>query len=243
MVTVFLFITLIFLLILLKAVTDVVETKKTEEIVTIEIETMNEAQIKNNIYQLCLSDGFIENFGELKIYDPSEKDKDDLFDEVFRLYKGNVGVKKEPITRCIKNCITDEEITVVISPYDFDFDLNITNKLDKDWRPIITSLGDLDESRIVFCFCYSKREIEKVELEKQIEKLNIPRCINYNFDVATNSFNFYIDYERIEELTIDREVLSKEKIIQNIRECKKKYTAKHQAKEKIKKQIQDLFNK
>ena len=214
-----------------------------------EIKIIGEEEAINNVIILsCKEQGFIEfnPYGEeiIKIYDPTEKSKDDLFDNVFEYYVtgtrwdgtrqkvkyyGDNIPKEICVTRCVQNLKTGEEITVIIQK-DY-FLIHLKNKLNNTTCSV---------ENIVLC--YSKREIEKKEIEKQIAKLSIPTYINCDFDVKTNSLKFAIDGETIEDLTINREVLTKEKILENIRECKKKYTEKQQPIVKITNQIQDLFN-
>ena len=49
-----------------------------------EVKPMTETDIILNIRKLCKEKEFIKYDDELKIYSPIEKDKDDLFDEVFK---------------------------------------------------------------------------------------------------------------------------------------------------------------
>lgn len=201
---------------------------------------MTETDLILCITHFCKENGFIEKDYELEMYSPTEKVKDDLFDEVFDEVFEMYCTRTMYLTRCIKNCVTGEEITVVISKRKYN--IRPINKLDEYWRPIPYKL---DESYIVFYFCYSKREIEKVELEKQIEKLNIPKYISCNFNVHNNCLIFYIEDKKVEDLTILRNDLTKDKILQNVEECKKRYAQKHEKaksiRNQIRNQIQNIF--
>jgi hypothetical protein len=196
---------------------------------------MTETDIILGITHFCKENGFIENEAELEMYDPTEKDKDDLFDEVFDMECTNT-MYLTRCTRCIKNCVTGEEITVVIPKYNGIYPIN---ELDKDSFLMCYILDEFDNR---FYFCYSKREIEKVELEKQIEKLKIPSYIGLRYDVYDNILHFYVEFEEVEDLIISRNELTKDKILHNIEECKKRYALKHEKSNTIRKQIQSIFN-
>lgn len=193
---------------------------------------MTETDIILGITHFCKENGFIENEAELEIYDPTEKDKDDLFDEVFDMKCTNTMY----LTRCIKNCVTGEEITVVIPKYNYIYPIN---KLDEDSYFIFYKLDGFDN---LFYFCYSKREIEKLELEKQIEKLNIPKYVELRYNVYNNILHFYVELKEVKDLTIPMNELTKDKILQNIEECKKRYAQKHEKSNTIRNQIQNIFN-
>ena len=140
------------------------------------------------------------------------------------------------LTRCIKNCVTGEEITVVIPKYNYIYPIN---KLDKDRYLMYCNLDEIDN---LFYFCYSKRAIEKVELEKQINKLNIPSYIGLRYNVYKNTLQFYVEFKEVEDLKISRNELTKDKILQNVEECKKRYAQKHEKSNTIRNQIQNIFN-